>query len=163
MGLNTKERFHRCRGRRAQKSFSRTLGIFVLFCVNFGPVFRFSQRFVCFACEVTRLLIYLRFRERTWKAALTKNTNKGGRPKQKMISTKKVEMRNRLNFIVFFAGAAVRLPSRKRRRVTSQTQKKKSCANAKKGKISAQKKTKLHNVPENHFCTRRPRHRRNLS
>ena len=52
-------------------------------------------------------------------------------------------MRIALNYYVFFAGAAVRWPSRKRksisRRVTSQTKKKISSENDKAGRIFAQK------------------------
>ena len=82
---------------------------------------------------------------------------------KKMTKTKKVEMRTRLNFVVFFAGATVRSLSRKRKsissRETEQREKKKRCANPKKGTKCSQTKTKLHNVPGNDFCARRARHR----
>ena len=101
----------------------------------------FSQFLFFVACESTCFLIDLRFRKAIPKVAQAKNARKEGRSSKDLKKSKKVKMRFLLNVLAFFAGAAVRLPSRKRKsirkQVPSQAEKKTNCENAKESRIFA--------------------------
>ena len=75
---------------------------------------------------------------------------------KQMIQTKKVEMRKRLNFVVFFAGATVRSPSRKRKsissRETEQTEKRNAAPIVKQGRNERQKKRNYITYRESTFA-----------
>ena len=80
----------------------------------------FSLFYVFPACEVTCLLIHLRFWEADRKAAPAQKTGKEGRSSKNLIETKKVPVLDDPYFLVFYAGAAFRLPSPKRTRMSRQ-------------------------------------------
>ena len=126
------------------------------------PFITFSQRLLFFACAVTRVLMYLSFLGGRLEVAPAQNTRTGGCSMKKLLKWKKVDLLDRSSVLVFFAGAAFRWRSRKRksisRRASSQAAKNKIVENNKKGRISTRKNTKLHKVAETHFCARRTRH-----
>ena len=106
-----------------------------------------SRCLLFFAYEVTGLIMDLHFWEGNRKAALTQKTRKDGRSSEDLIKTEKIEMHKHLCVLVFFAGAAVRLPFRKRkciiRRVTSQAKNNKHHENMKEGRIFTRTQTNL--------------------
>ena len=72
------------------------------FFVEILPFLALALCFFVFACEVTCLLLHLRFREGTWKAALTKN-NKESREKNTIsLKTNKTQMQNTHVFAYVF-------------------------------------------------------------
>ena len=103
-----------------------------------------------FACEVLRVLIDLRFWEVNRKAAQTKNTIQLGASSKDLKNTKKVKMHAHPYLFVFFVGAAVRRRSAGAKyistRENSEATKNTMCANAKRGTISAEKKTNSYKV-----------------
>ena len=150
MGLNTKRRISSAPPRAAQWVCHGTLYNFHIFRVNILSFLALAKRFFCFACEVTRVLGDLRFRKGNRKASQTKNTIQLGAPSKDLKSTKKVKMHVHPYSFVFFVGAAVRRRSAGAKYISTrehlETTKKTMCANAKRGTISAEKKTNSYNV-----------------
>ena len=158
MGLNAKCSWERCRGRRAQKSVSATLCIFHVVCVKILPFLTFSQRLLFFSCAVTRVLMYLSFLEGRLEVAPAQNTRTGGCSMKKLSKWKNMNLLDRSSVLVFFAGAAFRWRSRKRksisRREISQAAKKELVENNKRTMILTRQKTKSHKGFAHASCTR---------
>ena len=132
------------------KSISGTLYNVEIFRVKILPFSALAKRFFFFACEVPRVLIDLRFREGNRKAAQTKNRIQLGASSKDLKNTKKIKMHAHPYSFVFFVGAAVRRRSAGAKyistRENSEARKKTMCANAKRGTISAEKKTNSYKV-----------------
>ena len=83
-------------------------------------------------------------------AASAKNIIQLGAPSKDLNNTKKIQMHAHPYFFMFFVGAAVRWRSAEAKyistRENSEATKKTMCANAKRGTISAQKKTNSYKV-----------------
>ena len=133
-----------------QKSISGTLYDFGMFRVKIPPFLALAKRVFFFACEVPRVLIDLRFREGNWKASQTKNTIQLGAPSTDLKNTTKIKMHAHAYVFVFFVGAAIRRRSAGARyistRENSEATKQTMCANAKRGTMSAGKKTDSYKV-----------------
>ena len=109
------------------------------------PAFRFRTRVVFFVCARTRVLIHLGSWNVARAAASAKNTIQLGASRKDLKKGKSIKMHAHPYLFVFFVGAAVRRRSAGAKyistRENSEATKKTMCANAKRGTISAQKKT----------------------
>ena len=114
------------------------------------PFLALAKRFFFFACEVPRVLLDLRVREGNREAAQTKNKIQLGASSKDLKNTKKIQMHAHPYSFVFFVGAAVRRRSAVAKSIStrenSEATKKNMCANAKRGTISAEKKTNSYKV-----------------